>query len=152
MICLCYSVEMIYFEWSYSLLQYMSIFLHRASFRRNRSVPSQPLHRPAAISVHCTKSWITVKICSWVWSRLSAETCRSDLQRSINERSGVPQPGWTLPYPPEFRTCSSRISGNTRHRLSRRARLHILRWCEAAVCQGFPSLWDMTSCHRILCY
>ena len=51
------------------------------------SVPSQPLHRSAAVSVHCTKSCIyTVKKCSWRWANLSPETFWADLKRLINEK------------------------------------------------------------------
>ena len=54
--------------------------------KHGTSVPSQPWHRSAAVSVHCTKSCIQVKKCSWGWANLSPETCRAELKRLINEK------------------------------------------------------------------
>ena len=44
------------------------------------------IHRSAAVSVHCTKSYIYSQKCSWGWANLSPETCRADLKRLINEK------------------------------------------------------------------
>jgi hypothetical protein len=46
-------------------------------------VPSQPRYRSAAVSVHCTKSFIYSHKCSLGWTNLSPETCRADLKRSV---------------------------------------------------------------------
>jgi hypothetical protein len=47
-------------------------------------VPSRPCHQSAAVSVHCTKSCVYRKKCSWGWAKLSPETCRVDLKGSIS--------------------------------------------------------------------
>ena len=51
-----------------------------------KPVPSQPWHRSAAGSVHCTKSCVYSQKCSWGWTNLSPEMCRADLERLINGR------------------------------------------------------------------
>ena len=57
-------------------------------------LPSQPWHRSAAGSVHCTQSCICSQKCSSGWANLSPETCRTDLKRLINEK--VVASSWLL--------------------------------------------------------
>ena len=51
-----------------------------------RSVPSQPWHRSAAMSVHCTKSCMYSQKELWGWANLSPETCMAELKRLISEK------------------------------------------------------------------